>query len=351
MAPIALWPGCNFDRGSPSDILDASRPDAGPPRQAGPQSPLGVFEPCVPPLTPVDKFPAIFNIQQTELDPDRHALEIDGLVQRPVSIRLSDLVARAAESVTVVNSILCLIGINGTQVWTGIPLRDLLDLAGPDLERTRRLRLHGADGFIETLRTEDIYVDDDDEIFPPLLAYAIDDQPLPPRLGSPFRLLLADRFGFKNIKWLQRIELTADDSRVGVFEDPRYSDSQESGKLQVQTGIMRPRPPGIEPGPTQICGHAMSGHAGIHRVDIIIDGGSPITAELLSREALLAQAPSIRKSLQAQHPQRFPYPWRGVWTPFAVDWVADAGSHEIELRVTDRTGTINDTAMVAIDVG
>ena len=84
---------------------------------------------------------------------------------------------------------------------------------------------------------------------------------------------------------------------------------------------------------------------------LAIDGGPPLAAELLSRDALLSLAPSVGRSVQARRPDRFPYPWLGVWTPFMYDWVAQEGSHELALRVVDRAGTVNDALAVHVEVG
>jgi len=360
---IALWPGCNLERGESSALPDggpgpATASDAGP----YPSSPLamGDFEPCTPPLTEVEQFPAIFggegmvsDWEVPSIDAADFTLRVDGLVQTPRSWTLAQLEDRTGDVTTVVNSLLCAFGPTGTQLWTGVPLRSLIDQAQPDRERARRLRLYGADGYTDNLRLDDVYgVDDTSELFPPLLAYRIDGRPLPAQLGFPLRLVLADRYGFKNVKWLQRIELTDDDSAFGMYQADRFGDATDVGRVGPAASIAAPRPPErFAPGPLQICGHAMSGAAGIERVEVTIDGDGPVPSVLLGRDAFLSRVPAAAESLQAQQPERFPYPWLGVWTPYAHDWQADPGFHLLGVRVIDRSGAVSDSLTVEVEVG
>lgn len=353
---LALWSGCNFDRGQPSVLADGGADMDGAIDAATTSS---EFEPCTPVLTPVDQFPAIFggdgmvsDWTMPTLDAQEHALAIDGLVERPLSFRLDELEAETEGVISVINSLQCAFGPTGTQVWTGLPLRDLLDRTGPDLQRARRLRLYGADGYRDNLQLEDIYVaDESSELFAPMLAYRIGGRPLPEGLGFPFRLLLGDRYGYKNVKWLERIELTEDDSSFGMYEDDKFDPSLDAGRMGVTGALEAPRPPErFTPGPLQICGRAMSGATGIDRVEISINDGAPLVADLLSRNGFLSHLPAAGETLQAQQPARFPYPWRGVWTPFSHDWQAEPGIHQLRMHVIDRNGTINDRVSIEVEV-
>ena len=43
-----------------------------------------------------------------------------------------------------------------------------------------------------------------------MLAYEMDGKPLPRVHGAPLRLVIPEMYGYKNVKWVKRIELVAE---------------------------------------------------------------------------------------------------------------------------------------------
>ena len=56
-----------------------------------------------------------------------------------------------------------------------------------------------------------------------LLADQLGGQPLPPEHGGPLRLVVPKQLGYKNVKWVERIELAAESKR-GYWESNGYTD-------------------------------------------------------------------------------------------------------------------------------
>ncbi len=79
-----------------------------------------------------------------------------------------------------------------------------------------------------------------------LIAYEIEGEPLDPEHGWPLRLLVPDRYFWKSVKWLQRIELLKED-RPGLWEgrgyhneaDPWKSQRSTSGRVEFLHGLSR----------------------------------------------------------------------------------------------------------------
>ena len=82
-----------------------------------------------------------------------------------------------------------------------------------------KLRVLGCSGGIggRHLRTTSLLVDNDI-----LIAYKQNGQDLLPERGYPFQLVAVDKWGYKWIKWITKIELT-DSNSPGYWESRGYS--------------------------------------------------------------------------------------------------------------------------------
>ncbi len=91
--------------------------------------------------------------------------------------------------------------------WSGVSFRELHErLLAPRVDpvgAARFVRLHGADGYADTLPLADLLADN------VLLAKGLDGAPLPVEHGAPVRLVTPDHYGYKNVKHVVRIELRA----------------------------------------------------------------------------------------------------------------------------------------------
>ena len=160
--------------------------------------------PGVQPITPNDLF---YCVTKNVIDPTVSVslwhLEIDGLLQTPRSYRYQDLMGMG--SVEQETTLMCIsngldAGLISNAVWTGIPMRDLLDQVAPLAEATR-VRMYGVDNYTDTIPLEKAMESTT------LLAYQMNGVPLPNRHGFPFRAIVPGYFGEKHVKWITRIEL------------------------------------------------------------------------------------------------------------------------------------------------
>ena len=104
----------------------------------------------------------------------------------------------------------------GMGLWEGVPLREVIWLARP-VANLRRVWYHGyhsdpakpGPGFQSSLSINRVLEDPPGEQ-PVILAYKMNGDWLAPKRGGPVRLVAPDGYGFKSIKWLQRVVLTND---------------------------------------------------------------------------------------------------------------------------------------------
>ena len=135
-------------------------------------------------------------------------LVVDGLVDRPLSLSLADL--RGLPSRTQITRHDCVEGWSSIAKWQGARLGPLLDQAG--LKKTARyIVFHCGDTLEETLDGSGQYYESIDLIdaYHPqtILAYQLNDQPLPVANGAPLRLRVERQLGYKQAKYVMRIEL------------------------------------------------------------------------------------------------------------------------------------------------
>ncbi|MCB1500571.1 MAG: molybdopterin-binding protein [Bauldia sp.] len=134
-------------------------------------------------------------------------LEVGGLVERPASYSLAELRALPARSQITRHD--CVEGWSCIGKWTGVQLATLLTAAGlkPDaryilftcadeLEKT----LDGSGRYYETIDLEDAFHPQT------ILAYAMNDEPLPIAHGAPLRVRVERQLGYKMAKYLMRID-------------------------------------------------------------------------------------------------------------------------------------------------
>jgi DMSO/TMAO reductase YedYZ molybdopterin-dependent catalytic subunit len=130
-----------------------------------------------------------------------YTLRVGGLVDRPFEVTYDELVAMPPTKLT--RDFQCVTGWRVTDVeWKGVRLADLLDRAGVQ-SSAKALRLHSFDGaYTESLSLDQARRKD------VIVAYQLEGSPLSDEHGGPVRLYVAPMYGYKSLKWLDRIELT-----------------------------------------------------------------------------------------------------------------------------------------------
>jgi DMSO/TMAO reductase YedYZ molybdopterin-dependent catalytic subunit len=142
------------------------------------------------------------------------SLKIDGLVRRPLQMTLQQLRAMAGR--TQITRHDCVEGWSAIGKWTGVPLSAVLKLAAPRPE-ARFVVFHCADPmdangskYYESIDFEDAYHPQT------ILAYDLNDGPLPIANGAPLRIRIERQLGYKMAKYIMRIELVESFANIGA---------------------------------------------------------------------------------------------------------------------------------------
>jgi DMSO/TMAO reductase YedYZ molybdopterin-dependent catalytic subunit len=155
-----------------------------------------------------------------------YRLSVEGLVERPARLSLADL--RALPSRTQITRHDCVEGWSAIGKWKGAKLSALLESVGARPE-ARYVMFYCADPMEEDgtgLYYESI--DMLDATHPQtLLAYELNDKPLPIKNGAPIRLRVERQLGYKHAKYVMRLELVASFAHIaggngGYWEDQGY---------------------------------------------------------------------------------------------------------------------------------
>jgi hypothetical protein len=199
-------------------------------------------------------------------------------------------------------------------VWTGVPLRDILQKAGlqPD---AGYVASYAADGYSESLPLDRALQED------VLLTYEMDREPLSQKHGAPVRLLVPGRYGMKSTKWLTRLEARADYS-PGYWEQRGWDEVADANIMsRIDTPADFSRIP-FNSGPITVGGIAFAGSRGVRAVEVSFDD---------SASWLPAQ---VRPALSTD-----------AWQLWTFSWTPDApGDVRITVRATDGAGALQTSA-------
>ena len=214
----------------------------------------------------------------------------------------------------------------GNGEWTGVALRDVLDLAGIRPEAASVLLIgmdteSPEDGFRRALPVAKAMHPDT------LLAHALNGEPLTRDHGYPLRAFAPGWVGAASIKWLGRIDVSAErhwtrnntTSYVLIGDDyPPEGEAlgQPVTRQTVKSALALPWPAELEAGAHRLRGFAQSPDGPIARVEWSDDGGRNW------RDAAVLESPG-----------------RYSWARFAFDWEARPGEHAIMTRANDAAGT------------
>jgi DMSO/TMAO reductase YedYZ molybdopterin-dependent catalytic subunit len=142
-------------------------------------------------------------------------LRVDGMVKQPVVLGFADVIG--LERQDQVTDFHCVGGWSVYDVpWNGVAPARLLDLVGADATATH-LTFHSIGGEYAESLPIDIAREPRT-----LLGYGVDGSTLPLEHGFPLRLVVPRLLGYKNAKYLERIEVT-DHAVTGYWESYGFS--------------------------------------------------------------------------------------------------------------------------------
>ena len=148
-------------------------------------------------------------------------LQVDGLVQRPLSLSLAQLQALPQRAQITRHD--CVEGWSAIGKWQGPRLETVLHLAGLR-DGARYIVFHCADRYRSGPYYESIDLID---AFHPqtILAWLLNDRYLSVGNGAPLRLRVEKQLGYKHAKYLMRIQAVASLAEVGAGRGGYWEDS------------------------------------------------------------------------------------------------------------------------------
>ena len=160
-----------------------------------------------------------------------YRLEVTGLVERPMTLTLSDLEAMPATTMT--KDFQCVTGWKVPDVhWEGVTLSHILASVGvrPEAAALTFESYDGAD--TESLSLDQANLPD------VIVAYRMLGAPVTVEHGGPVRLYVAPMYGYKSLKWLSAIRVVSS-VQPGYWERNGYP---VNGWLDGTTGATNPDP-------------------------------------------------------------------------------------------------------------
>ena len=150
---------------------------------------------------------------------DSWRLTVDGLFRRPLALTFADLKALPQEEQT--QDFYCVEGWGVPDVvWKGVTVRELTSQADIDPSATH-LIFHSGDSahYTDSLTIEEAMGANT------LLAHGLNGEPLIPGMGSPVRLIIPGKYGYKCVKWVVRVEAVTlgPEGYLGYWEERGYS--------------------------------------------------------------------------------------------------------------------------------
>ncbi|HVS03036.1 MAG TPA: sulfite oxidase [Thermoanaerobaculia bacterium] len=298
-------------------------------------------------VTPTELFYVRNHAPIPALDAADYRLEVEGMVERPLRLRLPDLQAMFP-TVEVTATLQCagnrrdeLVRVAaipgevpwggsalGTAVWRGTPLAEVLRGAGL-LDGARHVAFLGLDrvvkgeeafgfgGSVPLAKALDPDV---------LLAWEMNGEPLPAEHGHPLRVVVPGYVAARSVKWLCRVRVQLEPSdnyyqqrsyrlfpSSAAPETAEWSQGLMLGELSLTSVICDPVDgQELAAGPVRLRGYAMAGgDRTVERVEVTADHG--------------------RSWGTARHEPAPP----GVWSLWEAEVELPGGAHELACRAWD----------------
>lgn len=325
--------GTQTGAGEPLESVRASLEDIteevdGTPTSPTPESDVGTPDPDSDEIEDPDDFDApagvrpritsnedFYTIDISTRDPsiqrEQWTLQVSGLVDREIVLTYEDLLSMP--SIELPGTLMCISFTYGSEListtrWTGVPLRDVLQMAGIGDDAVE-LVLRGGGGYSDSIPIAKGLEETT------LLAYGMNDETLPREHGFPCRLFVPNIYGEKNVKWLEEIEVV-DYEYTGFWQERGWDENNTNAVINIISVIDTPMNDVTpdESGTVPVGGIAFAGSRGIQSVQIQIDGGEWMDTTVEPYDPVL------------------------VWQRWKYDWSAEPGDHNLSVKATDGEG-------------
>src|SRR5215471_9943911 len=160
--------------------------------------------------------------QMPVFDPATWRLSVGGLVEQPTAFTYDQL--RALPRAEQVSDFHCVTGWTVNNVhWGGVRIKDVLAAIRP-LSSAHALQFVSMEQpYVDYLTLEQASLGD------VMLAYEMDGQPLKREHGAPLRLVIPEMYGYKNVKWLEQMNLVPQEDS-GYWEQLGYDQDAWVGR-------------------------------------------------------------------------------------------------------------------------
>jgi DMSO/TMAO reductase YedYZ molybdopterin-dependent catalytic subunit len=292
-------------------------------------------------ITPNDKFFSIAHFNRPSIEADTWKLEIDGLVEKPMSLGLAEIKERPRQEVTFTvecagnHGLPFFHGGIGNARWAGTPLANVLEEAGVkdngievvfwgtdigDVElkdQSHDVKMH--QNFARSMSLADAMSPNN------LLCYEMNGSALPADNGAPVRLIAPGWYGVANVKWLKRIEIR-DTRFMNLFMGRNYVTIREEDHngetVWTETSVGRTL---LKSAPAKVtrsdAGYRITGAA----------WGAPI----VKVEVKVDDGPWLDATIDRSEESEF------AWKIWSLDWASPpAGEHTITSRAIDASGRV-----------
>lgn len=301
-------------------------------------------------ITPVDQFFFTQHYNRPEIDPASYRLKLTGMVNKPAELSLADL--KAMKSVELLNGYECsgnsaraFEGLSSCGRFTGVRLRDVLKHAGVG-EKAREVVFFGTDRKQEdiafrqqTYKLEQQFgrsITLEHAMKPdPMLAWALNGEPLKRDQGAPLRLIMPGWYGVCNVKWLSEIHLQ-EDRYLGNFQARWYrtlrgvggtGEDNDPNTQWVETEVTRMHL-------KSVIARVRKTAAGYQVFGFVLNDGTPLKSVEVSIDGGAWQAATLDKSNTQYSWKLFTFDWKGA-TP---------GEHTLVSRATDAENVVQPVA-------
>jgi DMSO/TMAO reductase YedYZ molybdopterin-dependent catalytic subunit len=297
------------------------------------------------PFTPADRFATTQHYGHPEVNLGTFRLKIDGLVERPQELSLDDL--KKMRSSDTVAGFECsgnrgpLHGLCGNGRWTGVSLKRVLDAVGVK-PAAREFVFFGADHGEEEVewRTQKFKLDvpfgrslnrEKAMSADPLLAWALNGEPLTKHQGAPLRLIVPGWYGVANVKWVSQVHVQAD-AYLGKYQARWY----RTVRGEMVGGEMKYMETSVTHMQLNSFVARVTKHANQHKVlGVVLNDGTPIKAI----EVKIDEGPWEAATMDPATKDKY------GWKLFTYVWNdATPGPHTVVSRATDVTGRVQPTA-------
>ncbi|GAB2709395.1 DMSO/TMAO reductase YedYZ molybdopterin-dependent catalytic subunit [Microbacterium marinum] len=258
------------------------------------------------------------------VDPETWTLVIDGMVDQRIELTFQDLLDMGLDEYAI--TLTCVSnevggGLVGNAVWQGVPLRDVLAMAGPQSGADMVLS-RSVDGYTASTPLSAVTDDGIDAI----LAVAMNGEPLPPEHGFPVRMVVPGLYGYVSAtKWVTELKVTtfAEDE---AYWTPRGYSAEAPIKFASRLDTPKSGTP-VKAGKVPVAGVAWAQTVGIERVEVSIDDGEWKPAKL-------------SKPINED-----------TWVQWVMEWDATPGTHYVAVRAVNKNGDlqIEERAPIAPD--